>query len=142
VDDEPDVAPETVDDTPDQEDAGAACAPLDPALKPMQLLRLVLASGIEGRDARDKVRTLAPGGRLYTHLTLRNRSGRERCVRVTFRVGGAVRTEVTLRIGKSWSWRTWAYNTLKPSDRGALEVTVTDDQGQLVARRSVPIVAP
>ena len=156
-DDEPVI---TVDDTPEgaaedgaeqglgdgkddgEEEPEGDCAPPGSDLKPMQLLRFAFASGIEGKDPKDELRVARPGERVYAHLTMRNRSGRARCLRLVFRVGGKKRTEVTLEIGKSWSWRTWAYNTIKPDDRGPLELTIEDDQGQLVLKKTLAVVAP
>ena len=136
VDDEP---VETVDDTPGA-DPEQACAPVDPSLKAMQLLRLSLASGIEGKDPKDRLEVARAGRRVYAHLRMRNRSGRDRCVRVRFRVKDEQRTEVTLKIGHSWSWRTWAYATLRDDDRGRLEIEVVDDQGATIVKRSLAIV--
>jgi len=136
-----DPLPETVDDEPADVHA-ESCASADPALAPMQLLRFTFTDGIEGRDPRSRLTIARPGQRVYLHLTMRNRSGRERCVRVTFRAAGHRRSEVTLTVGKSWSWRTWAYATLRPDDRGPLVVEVRDDQGALVAKRSLAVAAP
>jgi hypothetical protein len=144
VDDEP---VKTVDDEPDPSEGSEAveheraCAPADPSLKPMQLLRLTLASGIEGRDPRDRLAAAKAGKRVYAHLRMRNRSGRDRCLRLRFSVGGELRTEVTLRVGHSWSWRTWAYATLRDDDSGSLRIEVIDDQDAPVAARTLGIVA-
>jgi hypothetical protein len=133
VDDEP---------PPDDAEAVAACAPPDPALKPMQLLRFHFTSGIEGKDAKDALAAARPGQRVYAHFSMRNRSKRDRCMHVAFLVGGKERTKVTLQIGESWQWRTWAYNTLRGDDAGVLRVLVTDDQGATIVDRRIGIVPP
>jgi hypothetical protein len=146
---------ETVDDTPGSQDFEvdpaldadggvvdheSACAPADPALKPMELLKFTFADGVDGRDPRRKLEVARAGQRVFAHLTLRNRSGRDRCVHLTFRVGGKKRTTVTLKIGESWSWRTYAYNTLRGDDNKPLELTVTDDQNAVILREQLAIV--
>jgi hypothetical protein len=131
--------PETVEDEPVDEHA-EACAPADAGLDPMQLLRFVWTSGLEGKDPKDRIEVGRPGQRVYAHLTLRNRSGRERCLELAFEVAGKKRSEVTLKIGKSWSWRTWAYNTMRADDRAPLRLTVKDDQGVLVLDKTLPIL--
>lgn len=118
----------------------AACAPEGSDLKPMQLLRFAFASDLEGKDPKDDLRLARPGQRIYAHLTVRNRSGRQRCLVLQFRVAGKMRTEVTVKVGASWSWRTWAYNTLKADDEGPLELTVKDDQGQVLFVKTLPVV--
>jgi hypothetical protein len=136
VDDEP------VDDGADEQDHEASCAPADPSLKALQLLRMTLAGAIEGKDPKDRLEAARPGQRVYAHLRMRNRSGRDRCVRVRFRVKGEERTLVTLKVGHSWSWRTWAYATLRDDDRGRLDIEVVDDQGATIATKALGIVPP
>lgn len=135
---------ETVDDEPDKVDAdgdgAASCEPVDASVKPIELLRFTFASAIEGKDPRDRLLEARPGRRVYSHLVLRNLSGRERCVTFELRVDGVRRTALSQRLGHSWSWRTWAYNTLRADDRGKLEAIVRDDQGRELVRRSIPIV--
>lgn len=130
---------EDYDDEPEDEHA-SACAPEDGSLKPLQLLRFVFASGIERRDPKDKLYIARPGKRVYAHLTVRNRSKRERCLHLEFRVNNKKRSRVTLKVGKSWSWRTWAYNTTRPDDRGPLRLVITDDQGKRFLDQSIAVV--
>ena len=80
------------------------------------------------------------GERVYAHLTMRNRSGRDRCIHLTFRVAGKKRTSITLKVGKSWSWRTYAYNTLRSDDRAPLQLVVTDDQGATVLTKMLAVI--
>jgi len=120
----------------------AACAPKDPKLKPLQLLHFTFTSAVERKAPTDKLRIVRPGQRVWAHLVLRNRSGEDRCVHLIFRVGGQLRTEVDLDVGESWSWRTWAYATLRSTDTaGHLELEAIDDQGRALVRERLPIVA-
>jgi hypothetical protein len=138
-----DPGPDTVDDEPAPEDgsvAEASCAPPDPNLTPLLLLRFAFTSGIDGRDPRDKLSVARPGQRIFSHFTVRNKSGRERCIRIELVVGREKRTTLTLKIGESWSWRTWGYNTLRSDDTGTLVAIVRDDQGNELARRELSIV--
>lgn len=147
VDDTPDSPHDPADDTDDAEgeddgvgDPNASCAPADANLKPMQLLRFTFSGSIKGKDPGKKLQLARPGQRVYAHFRMRNRSGRKRCMHLTFRVGGKKRTEVTLVVGKSWSWRTWAYNTIKSDDKGPLTLEVKDDQGVLILKKSLAVV--
>jgi len=49
---------------------------------------------------------------------------------------------IDLVVEKSWSYRTWAYNTLLPGDKsGVVRLEVTDDNGVVLADTTVPIAA-
>jgi len=96
---------------------------------------------VKHKDPVSKLYIARPGQRVWAHFTMRNRSGRDRCLRLEFRINGQNRTELQLKVGESWSWRTWAYVTIRPTDwSGALELLATDDQGNLVVRERLPIV--
>jgi hypothetical protein len=135
-----DAGPPDEGDQDDEEDPNDACAPVDPKLKPMQLLQFRWTSGLKGKQPKDKLYVARPGQRVYAHLKIRNRSGRKRCLKFVFRVGKKKRTEVTVRIGKSWNWRTWAYNTIKSSDRAPLHLTITDDQGKTIVDQRLAVI--
>ena len=126
--------------TAEPESAESWCAPLDPTIKPMLLLKFRFSSAVKRREPVDKLNITRPGQRVYAHLTVRNRSGRRRCLHVEFRVNGKRRTKVTLKVGESWSWRTWAYNTSRSDDRGPLELSIRDDQGNVFLYRRLAIV--
>ena len=138
ADDVEDIADGDDGDPSEQHDT--KCAPIDPNLKPLQVLRFKFSSDVKNREGVDKLSVLRPGQRVYAHFTMRNRSGSDRCMHLVFRVNGKKRTTMTLGIGKSWSWRTWAYNTVRPEERGFLELEATDDQGKLVLRERLAIV--
>ncbi len=120
-------------------DHEGACAPQAASIDPMELLAFTLTDAIDDRNPSKKLRTAKAGQRVYAHLRLRNRSGRKRCVRVQFTINGEKRPAITLKVGKSWSWRTWAYSTSRSDDRGYFEVLVTDDQGYEIANERLPI---
>ena len=124
------------------EPSGSAdCAAVDPSLPPVQLLKVTFTSAVEDKKPIDKLNVARPGQRVWAHIVARNRTGARRCVHVTFRVGGKVRTEVDLEVGESWSWRTWAYNTLRSSDTsGKLELEVSDEHGKRIMLTELPIV--
>ncbi|MEM6788637.1 MAG: hypothetical protein AAF715_14045 [Myxococcota bacterium] len=133
---------ETVDDTvpPAVDDDDEGCAPKGADVRPMQLLAMTFTSGIDARNPRDELKVARPGQRVYAHLKVRNRSGRRRCLDLTFRVGGKKRSEVRLKVGPSWSWRTWAYNTLRRDDRRPMELDIVDDQGETLFEGTLPVV--
>lgn len=120
----------------------AASASAQMPEEPLQLLRLTFTSGISNKNPEDTLAAAAPGQRVYAHLVLRNRSASQRQVHLEFRVNGDKRTTIDLPVERSWSYRTWAYNTLRPTDkRGAVSLRVTDDTGAVLADTSVPIQA-
>lgn len=137
------IPPSSTEDEGDDADPGdpeEGCAPKQEGLKPLQVLLFRWTSGIEDKDPKDRLHVARPGQRVYAHLRMRNRSGTKRCLKLVFRVGDEKRTEVTLRIGESWNWRTWAYNTVKRDDRKPLHLTIHDDQGALVLDERLPVV--
>lgn len=79
---------------------------------------------------------------MWAHFTFRNRTGDTRKVHVVFRVAGDKRTEVDLSVDVSWSFRTWAYNTLRDGDTGDLSVVATDDLGNVLVDEKIPIKKP
>ncbi len=134
-------------------DAGARVAPTPPTSaapppsssaspeKPtLQLLKLVFTSEVKNKEPVDKLDRAQPGQRVWVHLTMRNRTGDTRPITVVFRVNGDQRSKVTLKIEHSWSYRTWAYNTLRASDlTGQLVVEIRDENGGAIANESLPI---
>lgn len=108
--------------------------------RPLELLSHQLTSGVKARAPIDRLSRVEPGERVYVFLTVRNRSGRTRQVHVEFRVNGALRTVKDLDVAESWSFRTWAYNTVLETDKpGKLAVDVTDDEGHPLLEESLPI---
>jgi hypothetical protein len=115
----------------------ASSAPTRPAL---QLLRFTLTSAIRGKEPVDTLQSVQSGQRVWAHFAIRNRSGESRKIAVVFSVNGQKRTTLDLTVDPSWSYRTWAYNTLRKADTsGELSVEATDDEGQLLASSKLPI---
>jgi hypothetical protein len=108
--------------------------------RPVELLKLTLTSGVENKQPKDVLTSAKPKERVYAHVVVRNRSGRERKIHVAFLVNGDTRSEVDLNVGNAWSWRTWAYNTLNAKDvKGTVRVEITDDEGNAVGEAELPI---
>jgi hypothetical protein len=119
-----------------------SAAPAKSAAPPadhVELQKLVLTSGVKARDPVDVLDAAKPGQRVYGHVTVRNRTSGTKRVSLSFRVNGDERTMVDLDIEKSWSWRSWAYVTLRKDDKGELTVHVFDDHGAEMATESIPI---
>lgn len=118
-------------------------ASVDPAARvPLQLQKFRFASGLRGKEPQDELTSAEPGQRVWAHFTFRNRTGDTRKVHVVFRVAGDKRTEVDLSVDVSWSFRTWAYNTLRDGDTGDLSVVATDDLGNVLVDEKIPIKKP
>lgn len=108
----------------------------------MQLLQFQFCSDVKGKEPADRLESAEPGMRVWAHLKLRNRSDQKRSVHLEFAVNGEKRTAVDLDVESSWSYRTWAYNTLRKTDKsGELSLTVTDDSGATLVERTLPIRA-
>jgi hypothetical protein len=124
------------------EGAEGAVADAAPNARYVELLGLVLTSGIASKDPVDVVEQAKAGERVYAHLTIRNRTGRPREVVLRFHVEGVERANVPLEIGESWSWRSWGYATPRPADVGKkLTIELVDDEGRTLAERTLPVRA-
>ncbi len=110
--------------------------------KPLELLRHRFTSGVKDREPVDRLSLATSGSRVYAHFTVRNRSGRDRQLTAKFSVNGQERSEVLLDVKESWSYRTWAYVTLRDADKkGTLELSVTDDEGHPLLDDKLPLGA-
>jgi Protein of unknown function (DUF2914) len=106
----------------------------------LELQRFRLTSNVERKEAVDDLVSATPGERVWAHATLRNRTGETKRVSLIFRVDGDERTTVDLRVEPSWSWRTWGYVTLRPTDReGVLTVELRDEHAELLAQKALTI---
>jgi hypothetical protein len=106
----------------------------------LKLLKLVFTSEVKSKEPADKLDHAQPGQRVWAHLTMRNRGAEPRQISLVFRVNDEQRSKVNLEIEPSWSFRTWAYSTLRAGDRtGELAVEVRDDAGALVTTARLPI---
>ncbi len=108
----------------------------------LQMLRLTLTSEVKQKEPVDELKEAGPGQRVWAHLTVRNRAPEARRVSVIFKVDGDERSTVDLQIASSWSFRTWAYTTLRVGDKsGELTVEVRDDAGAVIGQAKLPIKA-
>lgn len=108
----------------------------------LQMLRLTLTSEVKQKEPVDELKEAGPGQRVWAHVTLRNRAPEARRVSLVFKVDGDERSTVDLQIASSWSFRTWAYNTLRAGDKsGELTVEVRDDAGAVLGQARLPIKA-
>ena len=120
-----------------------ACPTPESALPPLQVAEFQFTSGIEKRKPQDELSAAKPGQRVYAYLTMNNRSGPERCLTVSFRIKGKKRSRASLKIGKSPTWRTWAYVTINKADApGELEVEVADETDKSVLKKKLAILSP
>lgn len=111
----------------------------EPPADGVDLLKFVLTSGVKSKEPTDLLDAAKPGQRVYGHVTVRNRTSGPKRVSMSFRVNGDERSMVDLTVEKSWSWRTWAYVTLRKEDKGELTVHVFDDHGAELGTESIPI---
>ncbi len=124
---------------PVPEASGSAASTEEPVDAPLELQELTFTTEVKNKEPLDTLVAAEPGKRVWVHLRLRNR-GEPRKIRLQFRVNDDKRTMIDLQVEKSWSYRTWAYNTLLAGDtKGAVSLEVTDDKGTVLADTSVPI---
>lgn len=126
--------------------APAATASATPAASPspaatrLEILRLTLTSEVKDKEPVDRLVAAGPGQRVWAHVTARNRTPDTRGIKLSFRVAGKVRSEVDLDVERSWSFRTWGYNTMKATDTsGELEVVVLAEDESVLAETTLPI---
>ena len=96
-------------------------------------------SAIERREPKDELTHAKPGQRVHAFLAIRNRTGRKRSIHLAWTVNGEERTKLDLDVDESWQFRTWGFNTVLPKDRGTLRLEVTDDAGNSLVERELPI---
>jgi hypothetical protein len=124
---------------PVPETSAAAAAPEETVSVPLELQELTFTTEVKNKEPVDTLVAAEAGKRVWAHLRLRNR-GEPRKIRLQFRVNDDKRTMIDLQVEKSWSFRTWAYNTLLAGDtKGTVSLEVTDDTGAVLADTSVPI---
>ena len=107
-----------------------------------QLVELSLARGVEDRKpvqvAGDGVAIAADGARLYAYLHVFNK-GAQKALKVIWKRGEKVYHEATVVVGRSPSWRTWAYIDARASLKGSWTVTILDDEGKELTQRAFQI---
>lgn len=122
--------------------SAAASAPAPDLSTPLELREFTFTSEVKDKEPKDTLLAAEPGKRVWAHLRLRNRSEGARKIHLEFRVNDDVRTTLDLEVARSWSYRTWAYNTMLPSDKkGTVSIRVTDDTGAVLVDTSLPIAS-
>lgn len=91
--------------------------------------------GVQDRLPADSV-VAAPldGERVYAHVTALNK-GPVRELTLTWKRGGKAFHTVTLKVGRSPAWRTWAYLTAGKGKTGVWTVAVHDQDGTLLGEQ-------
>ena len=134
----PKATPPTV-ATPDRTDP-AEQVDLDAELG---VKRLIIAKGVKDREPVDPGATFAStyDGPIYAFVEVRNSDRVASEVYVSFlREGEAERGPITLRVGPSPRWRTWA-NTRLANKPGAYFAIVRDASGKELARQRFEVAA-
>jgi hypothetical protein len=107
-----------------------------------QLVELALARGVEDRKpvqvASEGAAIAADGARLYAYLHVFNK-GASKALKVVWTRGEKVYHQATVSVGRSPSWRTWAYLEARPVLKGSWTVTILDEEGKELARRAFRI---
>ena len=116
------------------------CEPTAAGQAPLELVKLQLTSNVEEREPVDEIERAKAGEHVWAYLEVANGSDVGRCVSVVFRVDGGKRAALTLDVGPSPRWRTWAKNRMVEADAGkTLEIEVRDDQGRVLDTRRLRI---
>lgn len=107
----------------------------------IELQELTFTSEVKNKEPVDVLEQVAVGMRVWAHLRVRYRGDDPHKLHVEFHVNDSKRTSLDLEVQKSWSYRTWAYNTMRPGDKGKLRFQVTDESGRVLADKELPIGA-
>lgn len=108
----------------------------------LKVRKLVLTSEVKKKEPVDKLEAAKPGQRVWAHVTVRNRCPDTKTIKLAFKVAGDDRSTVDLVVAPAWSYRTWGYVTLRPTDvAGEIVVEVRDEGGEVLERARLPIKA-
>jgi hypothetical protein len=119
------------------------CEPPAAGDKPLALVKLQLTSNVAEREPVDELAQAKVGEHVWAYLEVANGSEVGRCVSVVFRVDGGKRAALTLDVGPSPRWRTWAKNRIAETDAGkSLEIEIRDDRGRVLETRKLRIEKP
>lgn len=115
----------------EKRDLDQRCEPAPADAPPLAIVDFKLTSKLENKRPTDELGIVRAGTPIYAYLVVENLEATKRCVLVTFRVNGKKRASLTLAVGTSPAWRTWAH--IKPEEGdapGAVQVEITDDHGR------------
>jgi hypothetical protein len=115
-----------------------APAPSEPAVAaPLRIKRLVLATGVSGREPEGAAKIFRQGDldKLYAFVEVENRTREPAEITVTFEPpqGRSEHGNVKLAVGGHPRWRTWAY-TRTARQVGSWTAVVKDERGRTLAR--------
>ncbi|APR83706.1 Hypothetical protein A7982_09055 [Minicystis rosea] len=102
----------------------------------LSVKRLVLAQGVKNREPIDEGTSFkSEGGKIYAYVEVENRGHGPGEIVVEFEPpgGGAPHGDVTLAVGPSARWRTWAY-TRTAKTPGAWTAVIKNRKGDVLAR--------
>ena len=134
-------------------EVAAPAEPIEPAIDRdarLGVKRLIIARGVSGREPVDPTTTFTAGDsdRIYAFVEVTNADRTRSEVFVSFvKEGETERGRISLNVGASPRWRTWAYTRLASSP-GNYEAIVRDARGEEIARAPftveplAPIVTP
>lgn len=98
----------------------------------LNISRLVFSRGVEDRQpVEPDFAPAADGRRLYAYLELFNKGESQELTLTWIRAGKPFHT-VTLKVGRSPHWRTWAYLTLGTAMTGPWALEVRTEDGKLL----------
>lgn len=102
------------------------------AAEPMTLTTFAAGTGVEHRALVGARARFAPDGdKVWVHATLDN-AGPARTVTLVWALDGTEKWRITLDVGTSPRWRTWARRTIGARDGGVWMVTALDPAGAVL----------
>ena len=118
-------------------------APIVDVAAPLKVKRLVIASGVKGREPVAAATSFAVGAqrRIYAYVEIANPERANSEIFVSFVPPSGVEAgRVRLRVGTASRWRTWAYTRLATKP-GSYQVIVRDARGKALSRATFEITA-
>jgi hypothetical protein len=105
----------------------------------LEVTRFVFTRQVVDRQPQGEVQNVPlDGHRVYGFIEVLNR-GAPRQLTMVWRQEGKQVARFSLDVGSSPRWRTWSYLRARKSMLGQWEVSVKDDQGNLLASESLII---
>ena len=96
---------------------------------------------VKRRPVDDVATVPVDGKRVYGFIKVFNK-GPARVITMTWQRNGRVHLRHSLEVGRSPGWKTWSCVTASRYTRGEWMVTVSDADGQVLARQSLTIQSP
>ncbi|MEZ4268445.1 MAG: DUF2914 domain-containing protein [Myxococcota bacterium] len=119
----------------------AADAPAPEAVA-LQVLNSALGTGVEAREPTGVAAAFTAGAdQVYAWFQVEN-AGPPTTVTLTWLRDGEARASVSLEVGTSPRWRTWARRRLAPTDAGEWTAELRDASGALLQTLNFAVSAP